>query len=450
MNAVPVVARRANTGDEPRAGLGQVARLWWPLAASWLMMGLEGPAIVAVVARLADPEVHLAAYGGLVFPLALFIEAPIIMLLAASTALSRDRASYQRLNTYTHLLSASLTLGHVLLAFSPLYFVVARSAIGVPEAVVDPGRLGLMIMLPWTWSIAYRRFNQGLLIRCGCSMSVGVGTVVRLAANFGTLALGYRMAWPGIVVAATATAAGVVAEAVFVGLRVRPVRRQRLPESSDAPPLELRSFLQFYIPLSLTPLIFLLSRPVGSAAISRMPEALDALAVWPVLTGLVFLVRSLGMAFNEVMVAMLDRPGTWWALRRFAGVLASTSGLLLLAMAFTPLGGLWLERVSGLAPRLATLGESALLFAVLLPSLTAIQNWLQGIVLHSRRTRAITEAVGLFFLVNGAVLVGGVVWGRVSGLYVALVAMTLGEVARTAWLAYRSRASRAQLRARDA
>lgn len=53
-------------------------------------MGLEGPAISAVIARLANPEINLAAYGGVVFPLALFIEAPIIMLLAASTALSTD------------------------------------------------------------------------------------------------------------------------------------------------------------------------------------------------------------------------------------------------------------------------------------------------------------------------------------------------------------------------
>ncbi len=414
------------------------------------MMGLEGPAITAIVARLADPEVHLAAYGGLVFPLALFIEAPIIMLLAASTALSRDLRSYERLRKYTHVLGASLTLGHVLLVFTPLYFLVARGAIGVPEAIVDPGRLGLMIMLPWTWSIGYRRFNQGLLIRCGHSLSVGLGTAIRLTANFGALVLGYHLALPGIVVAATATAAGVIAEATFVGLRVRPLLARKLPESSDSPALELRSFLRFYVPLSLTPLIFLLSRPVGSAAISRMPDALEALAVWPVLTGLVFLVRSVGMAYNEVMVAMLDRPGTWWALRRFAGVLACLSSVVLLVLAFTPLGRMWMERVSGLTPRLADLGEQALFLAVLLPFLTVIQNWLQGMVLHSRKTRAITEAVVVFLSVNVALLVAGTMWQGVSGLFVALVAMTAGELARTSWLAYRSRGTRAWLSARDA
>lgn len=66
----------------------RIARAWWPLAASWLLMGAEAPILSAVVARLADPEINLAAYSGIVFPLSLIIESPIIMLLAASTTLS--------------------------------------------------------------------------------------------------------------------------------------------------------------------------------------------------------------------------------------------------------------------------------------------------------------------------------------------------------------------------
>ena len=74
---------------------------WYPLALSWLMMGIELPLLSAVVARLANPEVNLGAYGGVVFPLALLIEAPIIMLLTASTKLSRDPVSYTHLTLPT-------------------------------------------------------------------------------------------------------------------------------------------------------------------------------------------------------------------------------------------------------------------------------------------------------------------------------------------------------------
>ena len=42
----------------------------------------------------------------------------------------------------------------------------------------------------------------------------------------------------------------------------------------------------------------LVIQPIGAAAMSRMPDALPSLACWPAVYGLVFLLRSLGFAFN--------------------------------------------------------------------------------------------------------------------------------------------------------
>ena len=84
-------------------------------------------------------------------------------------------------------------------------------------------------MLPWTWSIAYRRFNQGVLIRFGHSIIVGQGTFVRLAADVIVLLAGYIIgSIPGIIVATSAVAAGVVSEAIFIGIKVKPVINHRL------------------------------------------------------------------------------------------------------------------------------------------------------------------------------------------------------------------------------
>jgi len=60
-----------------------VFSVWWPLAASWLLMALELPALSAVLTRMEDPQIQLAAWGGVIFPICLIVEAPIIMLLAA-------------------------------------------------------------------------------------------------------------------------------------------------------------------------------------------------------------------------------------------------------------------------------------------------------------------------------------------------------------------------------
>src|SRR3972149_6480271 len=75
--------------------LARILRTWWPLAASWMLMGAELPALSAIVARLPDPEINLAAYGGIVFPLALIIESPIIMLVLPVAVFSMEMGASQ-------------------------------------------------------------------------------------------------------------------------------------------------------------------------------------------------------------------------------------------------------------------------------------------------------------------------------------------------------------------
>lgn len=431
----------------PRASLRRAFAAWWPLAASWLLMALELPALGAVVARLPEPRIHLAAYGGVVFPLALIIESPVIMLLAASTALSRDRDSYQRLRRYMMVAGAGLTALHLLIAFTPLYDLVASGLLGAPAEILEPARLGLRIMTPWTWSIAYRRFQQGVLIRFGHSRSVGVGTVVRLAADGLVLTAGYLLgSAPGIAVATAAVAAGVISEAVFVGLRVRPVVRGPLQQAPPAQqPIAWASFLRFYVPLAMTSLLLLLSQPLGAAAMSRMPEPLDSLAVWPLVSGVIFIFRSLGMAYNEVVVAMLDTPRAKQELERFTLLLFGGTSLALAMMAATPLARIWFEGISGLPPRLATLAIGGLWIALPLPGLNVLHSWYQGILVNSRHTRGVTEAVAGFLLVSGALLLAGVIWPRLPGLYVAVGALGVGALAQAAWLRYRARPALQQL-----
>ncbi len=336
---------------------------------------------------------------------------------------------------------ASLTALQALIAFTPLYYVVVEGILGAPPEIVEAARIGLCIMLPWSWAIAYRRFNQGVMIRFGHSRTVGAGTIVRLGADLLVLAAGLAVGTvPGIVVATVAVASGVTSEAIFVGIKVRPVVRGPLASAPAVePPLTYPVFFAFYMPLVLTSLLTLLAQPMGSAAIGRMPDPLSSLAVWPVVTGLLFMVRGMGIAFNEVVVALLDEPGSRPALRRFTVILiVVTTGLLLLLVA-TPLSRLWFEGISALPADLAALATTALWIALPLPTLTTLQSWFQGRLLHSRRTRGISEAVVVNLAISAAVLIGGVRLGGMAGLYVAIAALTLSSAAQTLWLWVRAR-----------
>lgn len=428
--------------SQPR--VRDVATVWWPLAASWLFMALEVPLVSAVLARFAAPEIQLAAFGGIVFPLMLLIESPVIMLLAASTALSRDWPSYCSLRRRTIGMSAVLTVFHLLVAMTPLYDLIAERLINAPQAIIEPGRMGILVAIPWTWLIAYRRFNQGILIRHGVSRAIGVGTVIRLATTGTVLGIGLvlgqtipSVAAAGVIVGTLAIICGVFSEALFIGLRTRPVVAEFFDRDVDGEGIGLPEFLRFYVPLALTSLLALAIQPIGSAAISRMPQPLESLATWPVVVGIVFVLRSGGTAYKEVVVAMLDRPSPLPALRRFTLLLALGTLMLTVLFVFTPLAGLWFESASGLEPRLAALARQAFAMALLIPVGGVLQNWYVGYLVYARQTRRVTESMAAFLAVSIAVLTAGVVYGEIPGLWVAFGAFTLGNLTQLLW-AWRS------------
>ncbi len=431
--------------------LRHILNVWWPLAASWLLMAAESPAMSAIVSRLPAPKINLAAYGGVAFPLAMLIESPIVMLLSASTTLSKDWASYRKIRRFMMTASAILTALHALVVFTPLYYLLVVKILGVPAEIIEPARIGLILTIPWTWAVAYRRFNQGVLIRFGHSKAISIGTFIRLSADIIILGIGYSIGTiPGVVVASVAIACGLICEAVYVGTVVRPVIKNELKKAPPVDdPVTLRSFFHFYIPLVMTSLLILLTPLIVSATLSHMPLSLESLAVWPVIIGLIAMFRNLGIAFNEVVVALLDRPGSWRNLRRFTGLLAvSTTGLLLL-IALSPLSKIWFVRITALDPDLAQMALLSLWIAIPLPALGALQSWFQGAILHSRHTRAITESVAIYLLIFVILACSGVAWGGATGLYVGLAILSFSTMVQTAWLWWRSRPILQKVRLRD-
>jgi hypothetical protein len=420
--------------------LKEVWWAWYPLALSWLLMGAEMPILIAAIARMAEPEINMAAFG-VVLPIAILIESPIIMLLAASTTLCKDWASFQKMSGFVCWAGLGLTIVHLCVACTPLYFVIVHDWTRAPVEVVEQARLGLIIMTPWTWSIAYRRFIQGVLIRFEYSKAIGYGTVVRLLANVAVLIAGYHLGcFSGIIVATTAISLGVLAEAAFVWWLSRPVLKRLKTLPTNSPTLSTASFLRFYFPLALTSFIVLLVQPLATAAISRLPNSLMNLALWPAINGLVFLLKAVGLSYNEVVVALIERKQGYVVLRQFTEIIALGILLVMLLIAGTPLADLWFRRISCLPAGLSEHAQKAFWLAILIPSLAACSSWYQGILLNGRLTRAVTEAVVVFMIVCSTFLGFAVAWGKISGLHAGLIAMTLGHTAQVFWQWLRSRA----------
>ena len=147
----------------------------------------------------------------------------------------------------------------------------------------------------------------------------------------------------------------------------------------------------------MTSLLSLLVQPVGAAALSRMPHAIELLATWSVVSGLIFMLRSFGIAYNEVVVALLEEFQSAKKLWSFAvKLILITSGIWLLIMA-TPLSRFWFQMVSALPDNLALLAQLGIWISLPMPALAVLQSWYQGAILHSHKTRGYNRSsVDLF------------------------------------------------------
>ncbi|MBT8402368.1 MAG: hypothetical protein KJP18_00845, partial [Gemmatimonadetes bacterium] len=206
------------TSPTPRS----VFLFWVPLAATWLMMAVEGPTLAAVIARLADPTFNLAAYG-VAFAFAILVEAPVIMLMSASTALAADGESLRRLRVFSWGLNALATGLLLFVLIPPVYAFLMTTLMGLPDPVSELTYGALWLLLPWPAAIGYRRFLQGLLIRSGRTRLVAAGTVLRLISMASSaVVLAIFTDLPGAWVGAVALSVAVCVEAVAARIMAAP------------------------------------------------------------------------------------------------------------------------------------------------------------------------------------------------------------------------------------
>jgi Na+-driven multidrug efflux pump len=227
----------------------RITQLWWPLAAGWFLMTVEIPFLSAVIARHPDPQISLASWG-LVFSIALILASPAMMLLSASTALSRDWPNFRKVERYMWVITSVLTALHALLAFTPLFDFLVVGILAAPTEIIEPARLGLVIMLPYVGGLAYRRFNYGVLIRFGHTRSVTLGALVRLLTDAVVVGILYLLdVQNGVIIATVTFTSGIVGEAIYSGLRLRPILNELRAAPLTGNIVNLNTFAKFYLAL---------------------------------------------------------------------------------------------------------------------------------------------------------------------------------------------------------
>lgn len=408
---------------------------WGPLALTWLMMAFEQPFLISFIARLGAAKINLAAFG-IAGSFAMIIEAPIIMLMSASTALVTGHHSYKKLKRFTDILNFGVTGIQLIMLIPPVFNFIVIRLMGVPEEVARIAHTALLIFLPWAASIGYRRFYQGILIRNNLTRRVTYGTMVRISVIVVAGLILYNTGIKGAYVGAGAMSIAVLAEAIATRMMASgAVKKLITTEDMENGHLGLRSITRFYYPLALTSILSLGVHPFVTFFMGRSYMPVESLAVLPVVSSLVFVFRSLGLSYQEVNIALIGRQRqNYRLLRNYAVYLGIVVTVLVSLLAFTPLADLWFIDVSGLSKELADLSYLPLQIMILLPALTVLLNFQRSLLVVHGTTGPISKATAVELVTIIVVLLVCVVFIGMAGVVAASIAYVIGKCASTLYL----------------
>ena len=408
--------------------------LWLPLAISFELMMLEGPAVQGAMGRLAQPQLHLAAWG-LTLSVSLIIESPVIMLLSTAIALVSDQQAYRALRRFMLMLLIGCTLLTALVAFTPLFDFVAGRLMGQPDEIVQASRPAMQIMLLWTAAIGWRRFYQGILIRYGKTHFVTMGTALRLCATVIPAVLLARSGTvPGVQVGAIALMCAVITEAIATTIFAASTVQHVIPPGElNAPLLSQHAIFKFHAPLAATTLLTLLSLPLTAAALAKLDHSKETLAAWPVAAMILLVIRGFCLAIQEISVAQSLKPESRRALRKFTLCVGTITTLFTVLLVSTPLLDFYTDTVLSLPPHLKASVKMGVGIAFLLPFLTALGSWVRGILVAAKKTQTVYVGMGLNLATHTGLLILGVLL-RVPGMVLAAVAITAAAAVEYVYL----------------
>jgi len=376
---------------------------------------------------MGEPKYNLAAFG-ISFSFALIIEAPVIMLMSAATALVDNFHSFSKLKNFTYILNTVITLFMLLILIPTIFNLIAIDLIGLPKEVTEITYWALAALLPWPAAIGYRRFYQGILIRNNKTRLVTIGTLIRLISmSLTALVFYYEFTFPGAVVASLSLSVGVIVEAIASRVMSgKTIKKIRSKNSENG--LSYKEIIEFYYPLALTSMLSLGIHPLVTFLLGQSRMSIESLAVLPVINALVFVFRSVGLSYHEVFITLLGENGDGYKSLRNFGLLAGICSVILLTiLTTTPLAYIWFHNISGLSVELTEFSILPAIIVSIMPGLTFLISVQRAIQIYARNTSPLTIATIIEVVAIIVALFIGIKIFDLVGVLAAAIAYVFGR-----------------------
>ena len=185
--------------------------------------------------------------------------------------------------------------------------------------------------------------------------------------------------------------------------------------------------LAFFLPLAATPFLISSTHNIINAALARLPSPELTLAVFSVVKSFTNALKAPVLVSGQVTAAMADSRQAYRLTTRFVWTVAGFFFSLLVALGYTPLGGLFLEHVMGLRdPEAIRLGYLAMRITAFLPLTEVLRDSNRGILIARQRTAFVSAGTLIRLLAIVALVLWAVSTKAIPGTQVAAITWTGG------------------------
>ncbi|QMV43853.1 multi antimicrobial extrusion protein MatE [Cohnella cholangitidis] len=424
--------------DNGPVSLRRLFLFFIPMGISVLLINLSHVIINGTLARSSNPEIILAGYA-LAMSLLVVTEKPAVLFRQTCSALVRDRTSFRAVRSVSfYVFGAALVFGG-LVAYTPLghwIFGLAYGADPIVEQEAIHAYFALMFLSVFS---GIRCLYQGVIIYKMRTKWLTIAMIFRLTGMFLLsqyfLHVGVDSALHGTIIFVF----GMVIEAAISWWEASNLLKKMPEKAEDCDVTKPKQVTAFYNPLLYSSLIVVWLLPILNALLGTTDRGTLAVASFAVAGSLMNLILGFFTYFHQI--ALLFVKSNPAIVRKFTLLLGFIPPLLMLLMAFTPIGPWMFSHILGVKDELLTACIHALRgflpFVLVFPWL----DTLNGIVMANGETKlmfgsqlanAIITAITIVLLV---LLLPD--WSGVLGS-LAQSAGLLAELIFLAWLFRRS------------
>ncbi|MGI6543036.1 MAG: hypothetical protein ACOX44_08250 [Limnochordia bacterium] len=370
----------------------KLALLYLPIAANAGLMMLSHVINNAGLSRLSDASAVLAGYA-LARNLALFTEAPVLMIRQTTISLVRNRYDLRMLIGYITRLSLVLFFLTVLLVITPLGQLVLQHLLNAPEHLWGSALRAFLLFAPLPLISAIRSVYQGILLYQRHPGVITLAMTCR-AVTMGIVVLGltqYLPHWGASIGTITFLAGLTVEMAVsFAYGRSMPIAREAA--SADEHPVDVKAIAAFSAPLVVLGMVDGVAGCAITASLARALNPELSIAAFTVTNSVVAVLIVALQSLHQMIMVFGHELGVLPAILRFVTGVAAVGAALPALLAFLPQGRRLFTQSLGLTADLGGQALTTLQWFVPLPIVVVAADTLVGLLLVRKRSRMVAAA----------------------------------------------------------